>query len=460
MFKKNKLAKKVYLIIFLIIIVVFGGTYFLNNFFLSKYYVYETRSNLNLIYENSQKETLTQFLKSEKEIEEKNNVTIITLSNEYLNNLGNLNEEISLKLNKNKINISKLWLTNNDLNELNEQGYVNKIFYQNKLQSNYFIKMFKKDNEIIILGKSMANDIETINIINKFNLYIISFAIILSLVLVLIFTRKIVKSLEKLKLQTENIGNLNFKAEEIKTGDEIEELSKKINEMSDRLENAHLELEKRNEDLKRLLGSISHEVKTPLALIKAYAIGIEDGLDDGTFTNIIINEVDDASKLIENILELSRVQRKESEKSYIDLKKRIEEILLKFSLKLEEKNIKIIKEFQKNTLIYEDSEGIDIVLNNFISNAIKYNSGNYIKICYEKDILYIENKQDGIDEEKIKDIWKPFYVGEESRSKELSGTGLGLSIVEEILKREKIEFGVSLKNDVIKFYIKVKSEKM
>ncbi|WP_297630011.1 HAMP domain-containing sensor histidine kinase [uncultured Clostridium sp.] len=456
MFNKNKLSKKLYLIIILIIVIVFGSTYFLNNYFLSKYYVYRTRTSIDKIYNYSKSISLNEFMDKEITLEKNDNITIINLSDSYLSNINSLNDEIQLKLNQSKINVSKLWITKIDVSKLNKEGYINKIFYQDKLQSNYFVKIFKKDGEIILIGKSMANDIETINIVNTFNFYITSVAVIISLILVWLFTRKTVESIETLKEQAKNIGSLNFKAEEIRTGDEIEELSKTINTMSKSLEKAHMELEKKNEDLKILLSSISHEVKTPLSLIKAYAIAINDGLDDGSFSDIIIEQVDNTTKLVENILDLSRVQRSVSNKENFDFENLLEKVLLKFEIQLKNKKIKIIKEPKGYMDIYADKESIEIVLNNFISNGIKYNTSNYIKISYGNGIFSIENKQNGLDEEKLKNIWKPFYVGEKSRSKELSGTGIGLSIVEEILKREKIMYGVTLKEDKIKFYMMYK----
>lgn len=97
----------------------------------------------------------------------------------------------------------------------------------------------------------------------------------------------------------------------IKSGDEIEELSKSINQMSQRLKSAHAELEKKNQSLNTLISSISHEVKTPLSLIQAYTIGIQDDLDDGTYTDIILEQVKYTSDMVDYLIKLSKIQKTE-----------------------------------------------------------------------------------------------------------------------------------------------------
>ncbi|MGL5617263.1 MAG: sensor histidine kinase [Sarcina sp.] len=459
-FKYNKFGKKLYLMTFIIIIVVFGSTYFLNNFFLSKYYVYESKKNVDSIYNYIKGTSLSEVQKNIDYLEGENNVTILIINSDYnLEGLNGFNENIQLLLNKNKINISKFWLTENDLKEVNEGMYVNKIFYQPKLQSNYFVKIFKDKGEFILIGKSLANNSSTIKIINKFNFYIITIAIFISLFLVWLFTRKTIKSIGDLKNQARNIANLNFNNSYIKTNDEIEELSKDLNIMSEKLKKAHEDLEQKNEDLKLLISSISHEVKTPLALIKAYAIGMKDGLDDGNFLDVIIEQVDTSSELVTNLLELSKIQRAVAKKENFDLIKLLNEIVNSYRIALKNSNLKLIMNFNglKNGEILADKKQIEIVLNNLISNAIKYNDGNYISINLEKKQekikLTIANETNKVMKENLNEIWKPFYVIEQSRSKELTGTGIGLSIVENILKLNNLLYSVELENKVILFNI-------
>ncbi len=120
------------------------------------------------------------------------------------------------------------------------------------------------------------------------NIYIFGFAIFLVIVLVWILSKTITTPLKELRDVAEDISNLEFKKTKVKTNDEIGDLANSINIMSDKLYEAHQDLTNRNEKLKRFMGDITHELKTPIALVKAYSIGIKDGLDDGIYLDTII----------------------------------------------------------------------------------------------------------------------------------------------------------------------------
>ncbi len=95
----------------------------------------------------------------------------------------------------------------------------------------------------------------------------------------------------------------------MKTNDEIGDLATSINIMSEKLHEAHEDLTDRNEHLKRFMGDVTHELKTPIALVKAYSMGIKDGLDDGTYIDTIIKQTDQISNLIEELLRFSKLER-------------------------------------------------------------------------------------------------------------------------------------------------------
>lgn len=131
----------------------------------------------------------------------------------------------------------------------------------------------------------------------------------------------------------------------------------------------------------------------------------------------------------------------------------------KYEIIINEKNIDLNIKFDEDEFyIKADESSIEIVLDNLISNAIKYNTDNEIDIFLLKDkneiVLSVKNGVENIDKNKINNIWKSFYVLEESRSKEISGTGLGLSIVKEILEVHDFKYGVDIKEGKIEFFIR------
>ncbi|MGL5764493.1 MAG: ATP-binding protein, partial [Sarcina sp.] len=123
---------------------------------------------------------------------------------------------------------------------------------------------------------------------------------------------------------------------------------------------------------------------------------------------------------------------------------------------LEEKELNLDFKCEEDIYINADKESIKMVLNNFISNSIKYNKGNYIKISLQNNRFEILNKTDIKEDFDLGQLWEPFYVVDKSRAKKNSGTGLGLSIVSSILDAHNLKYGIIREDDNIKFFVIVK----
>ncbi|MDV9890106.1 HAMP domain-containing sensor histidine kinase [Clostridioides difficile] len=228
--------------------------------------------------------------------------------------------------------------------------------------------------------------------------------------------------------------------------------------MSEKLEKAHNELNKRNENLKTFISDASHEIKTPIALIKAYAIGMKDGLDDGTYTDTIIEQAENMTNTINSLLYWAKYEKKERSLCLVDLKERLYKSLKNYELLIDKGGISVkCNVDDRELIISSDEDSIEVVFNNLISNAIKYTNNNEIEInLFEENERIILSIKNGIDcdmEDEIENIWKPFYVLEKSRSKELSGTGLGLTIVRTILEENNFRYRVEICDKIIAFYI-------
>ncbi|MFJ7738414.1 ATP-binding protein [Lysinibacillus sp. NPDC097287] len=458
MIKTNKISKKLLMMVSIIMLIVFGVSFLFNNFFSSDYYLYKMRNKVNTIYEEIDDLTLQQLREVEHQIEETNNVTIVTVTNN--GSINEINQNIQFALFKDKIVLNKFWITEESLEKVNEGKTVRLLFSQGKLKSSLLTVLYEQENHLVLLGTVVVHNTDVLNIVNQLYLYSILFGIIISLLLVAFFSKKIITPLEKLKNVAKDISNLNFKRVEITSGDEIEELSHSINEMSDRLKSVHSELEKKNQSLNTLISSISHEVKTPLSLIQAYTVGIKDGLDDGSYTDVILEQVNYTSEMVDYLIKLSKVHELEVKKEPFDLKNLLQKIIAQYNISLKNKNVHVVQNLDaiQNSKIDEDSSQIEIVMNNLISNAIKYGEEHYfeIKLTYEeknKIKFSIRNKTTQLKEEHLPYIWDAFYVVEESRNKEISGTGLGLSIVASILAKNELQYEVTLVDSYINFSI-------
>lgn len=457
----NKLGKKLFLSISLTVILIFTISLLLINYLLPKYNIYKTRESLEGITAQIQSIPSKQLDEAITSIENKGNVTIAYTS--INNSEDRINDELRMQLTRKRVALNKLWITKEEVMKVKNFGQANKIYDQEKIKSSFFVKYIAKDDMLILVGVSIAHSNEIIKTLNSFYFYIFGITIFLIIVLVWILSTTITRPLKELSNVAEDISNLKFERAKVKTNDEIGDLANSINIMSEKLNEAHEDLTDRNEHLKRFMGDVTHELKTPIALVKAYSMGIKDGLDDGTYIDTIIKQTDHISNLIEELLRFSKLERDVLQKEEFDIKSLVQSILDKHKIELESKEINLQVNYNvSDVVVNADVNKMKMVFQNLISNAIKYTANQNIKITLEdrNENIYFQI-QNGMNAEQMKDIdkiWEPFYVLESSRSKDHSGTGLGLAIVKSILERHGFDYGVSTIEGDIRFYINMKND--
>ncbi|WP_088041846.1 cell wall metabolism sensor histidine kinase WalK [Bacillus sp. EAC] len=453
----NRLGRKISIIITASILFVFISYLIINSYFLPKYYLYQMKNRLHDISDEVNKMPMNEFQKSIERIENNNNVTIV--SEPISSNIDKFNWTLRERLNQKKVTLNKFWVTE-DTFQLTERGKkISKIYDQGKLKSSFLVDFIQKDNVFIVVGVSIVSLNDAVDIVNKFTIYIMITLILLLILMVWIWSKKITDPLKELKDISKEIALLDFKKVSISTNDEIEELAESINEMSDKLRIAHEDLNERNTNLKRFISDITHELKTPLALIKAYSVGIKDGIDDGTYVDTILRQTDHINLLIDELLELSRIEREVIHLEKVDLVKLVNQSLENYAIEIHRNDIAIKREDSgiNQFFLEADRDQMEKVFNNLISNAIKYTQNQEIIIRFEdrldEFIFCIENATNLKGVDQVEKIWEPFYVMEPSRNKNLTGTGLGLAIVKSILTRHKFKHGVTLIEGSIQFTI-------
>lgn len=272
------------------------------------------------------------------------------------------------------------------------------------------------------------------------------------------------------------------------TDDEINELGKNINTMSDKLEGTikqlrenNLELEKDIEEKskidemrKQFISDVSHELKTPIALIQGYAEGLVENVntDDESrkfYAEVILDESNKMDTLVKQLLELMKLEygKREFNNENFDIVELINEVIRKCKVMIEEKNIDIVFPSESPVMVNADDFYIEQVVTNYFTNAIKHT----IEVNKEKKIeIRIEEKEDkirisvfntgnNIPEEHINKIWGRFYKEDTSRNRTDGGTGIGLALVKAIMNNYKNDYGVINKENGVEFYFDLDKEK-
>ncbi|WP_256759604.1 cell wall metabolism sensor histidine kinase WalK [Cohnella sp. WQ 127256] len=208
------------------------------------------------------------------------------------------------------------------------------------------------------------------------------------------------------------------------------------------------EMEKLEQSRREFVANVSHELRTPLTTIKSYAEALDDGaLDEpplaDRFVGVIRSETERMIRLVTDLLHLSRFDssRNQLRRQKIDLIEMLEEVVDRFSFQLRQKAITVsVKVENKQETAWLDRDGIDQVLDNLVSNAIKYTlDGGSIDISAKgNDVgqlaIAIKDTGIGIPKKDLARIFERFYRVDKARSRNMGGTGLGLSIAREIVR--------------------------
>lgn len=342
------------------------------------------------------------------------------------------------------------------------------------------ITPFGDQGSVLFALASLQPLYESIDVLQDYFVYVFAAAIFLSLLLGSIYSVMISKPLIRLDNAAKKMANLDFTHYiEIDSNDEMGSLSNSLNTLSLNLQNSLDELKDANEKLKEdiekerqielmrkeFISGISHELKTPLGIIKGFTEGIKDGIAEqrqDMYLDIILDETDKMNDLVLDMLDLSRLElySYKLELSQFDLVALTLDNFEKFTRQLKEKNLKIqFDSSRENYLIEADLRRIDQVLTNFLSNAIRHSfPGTVIKVNFifdEHFRMEILNDGKNIPEDKLDKIWDRFYRVDESRSKHDGGSGLGLTIVKNILELHGYPFGAENTDTGLMFFFEI-----
>lgn len=320
----------------------------------------------------------------------------------------------------------------------------------------------KLDDKVIFLNTSLEDLGTTTAVLRGQLIYITLIGIFFALIISIFITRRVNKPILNITNQAKELskGNYNVKFD----GGNISELD----ELAGVLTVAASEMNKTDELRRDLIANVSHDLKTPLTMIKAYAekvkdISYKDKEKMDKDLDVIIDESDRLNGLVNDLLNMSRLESSKDKLNITSysIKEEIDEVLRRYDVIKEKEGYKIEVDIKDDINVSADKDKIDQVLYNLINNAIEHTGDDLtvkIKVENKKDkcLVSITDSGKGIPKEEIPLVWNKYYTKKKNHKRNTVGTGIGLSIVKGVLEEHKVEYGIDSKvNKYTTFYFEL-----
>lgn len=323
---------------------------------------------------------------------------------------------------------------------------------------------------------------DSVMLANRFYVGIGAVAIVISAIIIYFFSRKVTKPVMELAGISKRMTALDFDAKfESKGENEIDVLGEHMNQLSEALEKTISELKTANNELRRdiehkekidemrkeFLANVSHELKTPLALIQGYAEGLKDGISEDAesrdfYCEVIMDETNKMNLMVKKLLTLNEVEFGQESVTVerFNVAELIEGLAQSCSLLVEQKGGELRTKVADPLYVWSDELKIEEVLTNYISNACNHLDGARIVEIKaeqkdEKTRISVFNTGKQIPEEDLERIWEKFYKVDKAHTREYGGSGIGLSIVKAIMESVGGTYGVKNYTNGVEFWIEL-----
>ncbi len=353
-----------------------------------------------------------------------------------------------------------------------------------RLDSEYLVLYgVLSDGNLVLMRTALASIQESVNISNQFLAYVGGLAIIISILVIMVVSKGITTPILELTNISKKMTELDFEAKytgKRNSRNEIDELGEHFNRLSSTLETTISELKSANNELQRdieqktkidemrkeFLSNVSHELKTPLALIQGYAEGLQECINDDQesrdfYCEVIVDEAEKMNQMVKKLLTLNQLEfgNEVITMERFDLTELIRGVIHSSSILLEQKQI-LLKFEETPIYVWGDEFKVEEVITNYLSNAIHHAEGEKrITISYTRKEACVRvsvyNTGKNIPKEDIDNIWIKFYKVDKARTREYGGSGIGLSIVKAIMESLHQECGVINHTDGVEFWFEL-----
>ncbi len=439
--QNNSLKFKVWIYLIVFSILILGFLWFFQVISFKSYYEFSTKERINSvlvkIMNNYKKDNYAEYL---DDLAFKNDFCI-----EIYDGLTKKYSSITCNVRTGEFTKAKREFIEN---KLKSQGYEFTDEETNNKNLLYGLKL--EDETYAFIQASLVPVDSTVEIL-KGQIRIVSIVVCcLSILVAYFISKRISKPIEKISKSAKRLGEGEYGID-FRTDSNINE----IKELSNTLNTTSKELAKTENLRRELLSNISHDLKTPLTMIKAYAEMVRDltyknkkKRDENL--NVIIQETDRLNGLVNDVLDLSKYQAGTIKLEYeeFDIDEFIKEVLSRYEIYKDKYGYDITYQGIGSYIVKADRKRLEQVLYNLLNNALNYTGDDkkvFVEVTKEKKKIRVNVRDTGkgIKEKDQKLIWDKYYKADKTYSRMQIGTGIGLSIVKDILELHKFEYGVN-----------------
>ncbi len=483
---KFSLKRQITIVFVAIMTLTIGLCWLINNVFLERFYTHNKENTLLSVY-NSMKSACEDDTFSSDEFDltlqkysGTHNVSIVIISSglEPLKIYANEpQEKLFMELTENlrgTIRVDRL------IKETDNYILIQK--HDSRMGTDY-LEMWGvlPDTSFFLMRTAVESIKVSAELANRFLLYVGIGGILISAIIIYFFTNKISKPILELADISEKMSEMDFEAKYTGTDKtEIAVLGNSINKMSDNLKTAIEELRAANEELKKdnelktqidemrkeFISNVSHELKTPIALIQGYAEGLKEGINEAEerdyYCDVIMDESSKMNSMVKQLLILNQLESGHDilTKESFDIVSLVKNYVQSAKLLANQSDIKVNVEADVDSLeVYADEFKIEEVLMNFYSNALHHaesESQKRIDVSVKKEEnkvkVLVFNTGKPIPDESIEHLWEKFYKVDKARTRQYGGSGVGLSIVKAIMEAHGGEYGVFNSEEGVTFW--------
>ena len=464
----------------------------INSQFLGRYYISYKQSTLIDVYENMQQavkhngSSYENMAEELSEVVEVGNIAFVIMS-------GNGQHLITSTSNDRQTEEMRSQLMGYLLNINQGKGELlkEKENYQIRsaedvINGDEYIEMwgYLTDGSAFILRTPLESIRESVALSNRFLMYIMLAMALIGCVFVWYFSKRIANPILELASISKRMADLDFQAKYTSGGkNEIGVLGENFNIMSEKLEQTVSELKSANYELQKdiekkekmetmrteFIGNVSHELKTPIALIQGYAEGLKEGISDDPesrafYCDVIMDEAAKMNKMVQNLLTLNQLELGQEEVSFqrFNIMDLIQGVVQSCEILIQQKEADVRLDASEPVYVWSDEWKVEQVFRNYFSNALNHLENEKVidirvSVNDEKGTARISvfNTGKQIPKEDIDQIWNKFYKVDKAHTREYGGNGIGLSIVKAIMESFRKEYGVINYNNGVAFWFEL-----